>query len=224
MSGGGGAGRAAAGARTGGGVSAAAILLAAGASSRMGESKALLDWGGRPLVAAQVGALAAAGCDPVIVVLGSQAGAVRRALPSGARWTINGAWREGRAGSIRAGARVAPRHVERVVVASVDQPCSASAVRRTLEALAADREARIAVPRHGGRNGHPPVFDAALLPELRRATERGEGLREVRRRWRERTIFVDVEDPAVLLDLNTPEDYRRALAAGLGCSLSGRGG
>ena len=215
MSGGGGAGGAAAGAGTGGGVSTAAILLAAGASSRMGESKALLDWGGRPLVAAQVAALAAAGCDPVIVVLGAQAGAVRRALPRGARWTINGAWREGRAGSIRAGARAVPRHAERVVVASVDQPCSASAVRALVEALGVDGEARIAVPRHGGRNGHPPVFDAALLPELRRASERGEGLREVRRRWRERTIFVEVEDAGVLLNLNTPEDYRRALGRGV---------
>ena len=212
MSGGGGAGGAATRAATGSGVSAAAILLAAGASSRMGESKALLNWGGRPLVAAQVAALAAAGCEPVIVVLGAQAGAVRRALPSGARWTINGAWRQGRAGSIRAGARAIPQHVERVVVASVDQPCPASAVRVTIEALRANPEARIAVPRHGGRNGHPPVFDAALLPELRRATERREGLREVRRRWRERTIFVEVEDAGVLLNLNTPEDYRRALA------------
>ena len=215
MSGGGGACGAAAGAGTGSGVSTAAILLAAGASSRMGESKALLDWGGRPLVAAQVAALAAAGCDPVIVVLGSQAGAVRRALPRGARWTINGAWRQGRAGSIRAGARAVPRHAERVVVASVDQPCSASAVRALVEALGVDRGARIAAPRHGGRNGHPPVFDAALLPELRRASERGEGLREVRRRWRERTIFVEVEDAGVLLNLNTAEDYRRALGRGV---------
>ena len=215
MSGGGGACGAAAGAGTGSGVSTAAILLAAGASSRMGESKALLDWGGRPLVAAQVAALAAAGCDPVIVVLGSQAGAVRRALPRGARWTINGAWRQGRAGSIRAGARAVPRHAERVVVASVDQPCSASAVRALVEALGVDRGARIAAPRHGGRNGHPPVFDAALLPELRRASERGEGLREVRRRWRERTIFVEVGDAGVLLNLNTPGDYRRALARGV---------
>lgn len=196
-------------------MSTAAILLAAGASSRMGQAKSLLDWGGRPLVAAQVEALQAAGCAPVIVVLGARAAAVRGALPPSARWTTNAAWREGRAGSIRAGARAVPAHAARIVVASVDQPCSAEAVRRTIEALAADPEVRIAVPRHDGRNGHPPVFDTALLPELRLVSERSEGLRELRRRWRAATIFVEVDDPLVLLNLNTPEDYRRASQAAM---------
>lgn len=196
-------------------MSTAAILLAAGASSRMGRAKPLLDWGGRPLVAAQVEALQTAGCAPVIVVLGARAAAVRRALPSSARWTVNTAWREGRAGSIRAGARAAPAHAARIVIASVDQPCSAEAVRQTIAALATAPDARIAVPRHDGRNGHPPVFDAALLPELRRVSERSEGLRELRRRWREATIFIEVDDPLVLLNLNTPEDYRRASDAAM---------
>ena len=196
----------------------AAILLAAGASSRMGRAKPLLDWGGRPLVVAQVAALEAAGCAPVIVVLGARAAAVRRALPASARWTTNLAWREGRAGSIRAGARAVPAHTGRVVAASVDQPCSAAAVRRTIEALAADPEARIAVPRHGGRNGHPPVFDGSLLAELREVNERGEGLREVRRRWREATIFVEVDDPLVLVNLNTAADYERGVFGGAGAA------
>lgn len=196
-------------------MSTAAILLAAGASSRMGQAKPLLDWGGCPLVAAQVKVLQAAGCAPVIVVLGARAAAVRRALPPSARWTTNIAWREGRAGSIRAGARAVPAYAERIVIASVDQPCSASAVRRTVAALAANPDAKIAVPRHGGRNGHPPVFAVALLPELRRVSERSEGLRELRRRWRAATIFVEVDDPLVLLNLNTPEDYRRASGAAM---------
>lgn len=197
----------------------AAILLAAGASSRMGRAKPLLDWGGRALVAAQVEALEAAGCGPVIVVLGARAAAVRRALPPSVRWTTNAAWREGRAGSIRAGARAIPSHAERIVIASVDQPCSAEAVRRTVEALGADPAARIAVPRYEGRNGHPPVFNAALLGELRGVSERGEGLREVRRRWRAATIYVEVDEPLVLLNLNTPEDYRAALERAGGAAM-----
>ena len=192
-------------------MTAAAILLAAGASSRMGQPKPLLDWRGQPLVAAQLAALAAAGCDPVIVVLGAHAHAIRRALPPAARSTVNHAWRQGRAGSIRAAARLVPAHIDQIAIASVDQPCSTSAVRCAINALAADPHANIAVPRHAGRNGHPPVFDAALLPELQRVAERSEGLREIRRRWRDATIFVDIDDPTVLLNLNTPDDYRRAL-------------
>ncbi len=191
-------------------MSTAAILLAAGASSRMGQPKALLEWRGQPLVAAQVAALRAAGCDPLIVVLGSQAHQIRAVLPHAAQPVTNHAWRQGRAGSIRAGARAIPAHIDRIVIASVDQPCSAASIRRSIDALSAERDARIAVPRHAGRNGHPPIFDAALLPTLRRVTERNEGLRELRRIWADATIFVDVDDPAVLLNLNTQPDYEAA--------------
>ncbi len=191
-------------------MSTAAILLAAGASSRMGQPKALLDWRGQPLVAAQVAALRAAGCDPLIVVLGSQAQQIRPVLPHDAQPVPNHAWREGRAGSIRAGARAIPAHIDRIVIVSVDQPCSAASVRRSIDALSADPDARIAVPRHADRNGHPPIFDAALLPALCRVTERNEGLRELRRIWADATIFVEIDDPTVLLNLNTQPDYEAA--------------
>ena len=45
----------------------AAVLLAAGESTRMGEPKALLPWGGQPLIAHQVAALHEAGYAPLVV-------------------------------------------------------------------------------------------------------------------------------------------------------------
>ena len=191
-------------------MSAAAILLAAGASSRMGRPKPLLDWHGQPLIAAQVDALAAAGCAPIIAVLGSRAREIRSALPAAAQAVTNHAWRQGRAGSIRAAARAVPAHAKQIVIASVDQPCAPAGIRRTIDALAAEPGARIAVPRYRGRNGHPPAFDAALLPALRRVGERRQGLRAIRRSQRGATIFIEVDDPAVLLNLNSPADYERA--------------
>ncbi|MYK25863.1 MAG: NTP transferase domain-containing protein, partial [Dehalococcoidia bacterium] len=46
------------------------ILLAAGMSTRMGQPKALLDWGGEPLICYQIRQLQEAGVDEVVVVLG----------------------------------------------------------------------------------------------------------------------------------------------------------
>ena len=51
------------------------ILLAAGMSTRMGEPKALLDWGGEPLIRYQIRQIQEAGVDEVALVLGPPGGA-----------------------------------------------------------------------------------------------------------------------------------------------------
>ena len=56
---------------------AAAILLAAGESRRMGSLKALLPWHGSTLLAHQIASLRQAGVDPVVVVLGHEAGRLK---------------------------------------------------------------------------------------------------------------------------------------------------
>ena len=191
----------------------AAILLAAGESARMGELKQLLDWGGRPLVTAQIEALLGADCRPIVVVLGAYANRVRAAIPSGANilLTTNHQWQQGRASSIRAGSRAVPVKAGPVAVVSVDQPASAKVVARLATELDNSDDSLIAVPRHEGRNGHPPIFASQLLPELQNVTERQEGLRQVRRRHADRTIFLEMNDPLVTLNLNTPDAYRRAI-------------
>jgi len=193
-------------------VRAAAVLLAAGASSRMGRAKALLPWRGRPLAAWQAEQLAEH-CGEVVVVLGSRAGSVGGAvagLPR-TRTVINDDWEAGRAGSIRAGVAALGPTADAVVIAGVDQPINAATIAALLDLLDAEPAACIAVPRHGGRNGHPPCFRAALVPELLAVDEATEGLRAVHRRHADATAFVDLDDPTVLLDLNTPRDYDRAL-------------
>ena len=191
----------------------AAILLAAGESTRMGQPKQLLDWKSQPLVTAQAETLLSSGCRPVVVVLGAHSGRVRPLLPgrSDVQITTNRNWREGRASSIRTGARAVPPTVDAVAVVSVDQPTDPSVIQQLKSGLKASPDALIAVPRHDGRNGHPPIFRSQLLPELQNVTERHEGLRQLRRRHADRTIFVVMDNPIVTLNLNTPDAYRRAL-------------
>ncbi len=189
----------------------ATILLAAGESTRMGRPKPLLDWGGATLIDYQVRELLAAGVDDVVVVLGHAAAEVRPHVPPEARVVINQAYREGRASSLRAGAAALADGVDTVVVLSVDQPRPA-AVHRALLAAHREGHALITIPTYQGRRGHPIALAGSLLPELREATEEALGLRGVIEAHAADAREVDFGTAAVLLDINTPEDYERARA------------
>jgi molybdenum cofactor cytidylyltransferase len=186
----------------------AAILLAAGESRRMESPKPLLAWQGATLIEYQIAQLREAGVDDVIAVLGHRSEDVLPlVVASGARGIINETYREGRASSLRAGAAAA-EGAQTVVVLSVDQPRPATVTRRLL----ADHTSGITVPSHHGRRGHPVILDGALLPELRDVDEATQGLRAVISRHATDVHEVPFDSAAVLLDLNTPEDYRRATA------------
>ncbi len=191
----------------------AAILLAAGESTRMGEMKALLPWkSGESLLASQVKALAETAYRPIIVVLGHLAQRLREELARAPQTVIveNPRYHEGRSTSIIAGVQALPRSVGAVLIASVDQPRSLSLLASLRESWLAQRPL-LAIPSLNGRAGHPPLFDAALIPELLAVTEGTEGLREIVSRHRKERLLVPVNDPLALANLNTRNDYEAAL-------------
>ena len=191
----------------------AAVLLAAGESTRMGEPKALLPWGGEPLIAHQVSALHEAGYGPLVVVLGHDAERVAAALPAHVTLeaAVNARYEEGRTTSIVLGVlRLIEAAVDGVVIASVDQPRSAGMLRTLREAFERERP-QIAVPSLDGRPGHPPLFSGGLLSELLKVSEGTEGLRQVMRDFHEGRLLVPVDDPLTLTNLNTHEEYEAAL-------------
>jgi len=196
--------------------SVSAILLAAGESTRMGQPKALLDWHGRPLVAYQARELAAVDAvADIIVVTGHGPDAVRdavRDIPK-VRTAHNARYRTGKVSSILTGLDAVSPDATGVLLLAVDQPRPAAVHAR----LIAERErtrAPIALPTHAGRRGHPVLFAASLLPELRRIDEATLGIRAVLGRHAAEVLAVPFDDPDVLADLNTPEDIARAGDAG----------
>ena len=114
----------------------AAVVLAAGSASRMGRPKQVLLFQGEALVARAVQAASASGCDPVIVVLGAHAAAVREVLDS-KRVTLveNLRWETGLSSSIRAGL-AAIGGADNVLLLLADQPyVTGDLVRRLRKAL-----------------------------------------------------------------------------------------
>ena len=188
-----------------------AILTAAGESTRMARPKPLLPWRGSPLVRCQVESLLQGGVDEVVVVLGHLHEKVAPHVSGrGVRWVLNPDYRTGRTSSIRAGLAALDPSTDAVILLGVDQPRPPEIIRAVLEAHA-DAPAPITAPRHGGRGGHPAVFAVSLLPELARITEQRQGVREVYEAHRDEVQRVEVDDPVVRLDLNTPEEYEAAL-------------
>jgi molybdenum cofactor cytidylyltransferase len=177
------------------------ILLAAGSARRFGSDKrfALLQ-AGDTLIARSARVLAQA-VDECIVVVGCDDSPERFAalLPG---WKViraeNSA--EGMGASLASAARVLPGEWDGCLVALADKPF----VRR--ETALVVREAlldRIVVPCYGGEWGHPVGFPRRLFPAL--AALHGEsGGRSLIVAEASSACFLDVDDPGVQLDIDTP--------------------
>ena len=193
----------------------AAILLAAGESRRMGELKALLPWQGQSLISHQVGALSDAGVDRIIVVLGYRHEELEAELQgkAGTEQVLNPDYLLGKTTSIKAGLRALEKNLpESLLLLNVDQPRSSAVLSEILRRHRA-ASPLITIPTHGGKGGHPVVFDGALLDDLSRIEEETQGIREVVRRHSHGIQRSEMDTPEILWDLNTPEQYQAALEA-----------
>lgn len=181
------------------------IVLAAGASTRLGQPKGLLSVQGEPAVSRCARLLGEAGCDDVVVVVGADAERVARAVPAASgRVVTHAAWSQGQTTSVQAALRALDASCC-FLVWPVDRP----AVRlETVRAILRAEEGAIRVPTQGGRRGHPVHFDASLRTEIL-SLGSTDPLHEVVRREPQRVHEVPVDDPGVLLNVDTPQDVDR---------------
>lgn len=201
-------------AETGPPLPAAGFVPAAGLSSRMGSPKALLPLDGVPFLVRTIRALREGGCSPVIVSVrdsGDEIGLL--ALSEADRVVVPS---DPERGPI-AGLQAALPHVEPdragLMVLPVDHPLvQATTVTALLEAGRASPESLILQPTCSGRSGHPVLFRSEVFPELMEQ-DLAEGARTVVRRDPERVGRIEVEDPGILANLDTPADLSRHTGA-----------
>lgn len=187
-----------------------AILLAAGESRRMGYPKPLLRLGSRTFLEILAAAMLQSAAR-LIVVVGAHAGAVRDAVPDDPRIVVveNPGYLRGQLSSIKAALPHVSPDAGGALVHLADHPM----VRAETFAAVIDGFRRlqkpIAIARYRGRRGHPVLFARELFAELAAAPE-DQGARVVVAADAARVAYIDVDDPGVLTDLDTPEDLERA--------------
>ena len=190
------------------------VILAAGRSSRMGRPKALLPHadGTTTFLAHGVSTCRAAGAGPVLVV-GRTGDAGLRAETErlAATFVTNPDPDRGQLSSLLAGLDVAERDyaAEAIMVLPVDVPLITTPGIRALLDAATMRAEPIVRAVSGGRHGHPVIFKRAVFAELR-DVDPALGARAVVRADAGRVAEVDVGSASSLIDVDTPDDYRRA--------------
>ncbi len=203
----------------------AALVLAAGASSRMGRPKAALPLGAGlgTVLSRGVAALLDAGVPRVVVVAGAHPDAVRDALDeTDARVSVvdNSAWADGQLSSLICGLNaVDDGRIEAVLMTLVDVPLVAPATVRRLIDTWRETRAPIVRPARGDMHGHPVLFDRRIFAELR-AADPTRGAKPVVHAHAHEIANVAVDDEGAFLDLDTPEDYARALALAARLSIA----
>ncbi len=170
----------------------------------MGQTKALLDYRGQTFLERILLTIAQSSIGGPIVVLGHDRASIleRIEIPE---WVYNPNYEEGMTTSFQAGIRVLPDDLSAAMLFLVDHPLISL---DTIEQLGAQASAEsIVVPVQNGRRGHPVLFGRRVLDEVLQLPPDRSANRVVTARP-ERIVEVTVDDPGVLVDVDTPEEFR----------------
>lgn len=180
----------------------AGLLLAAGAGRRFGAPKALVSLGGKLFVDSAAELLKAAGCDPVVVVLGAKADEVRAlACLEGVTVVDNPHWESGMGSSLRTGLH-AIGIADAVLVLPVDTPGVTVAALHRLIDLAEPKALARAV--YDGVVGHPVLIGSDHFAGVMASAAGDQGARDYLKANTVRHVeCADVADGA---DVDRPED------------------
>jgi molybdenum cofactor cytidylyltransferase len=186
-----------------------AVILAAGQSSRMGEPKSLLEMGSETFLERTIHMLKFAGCRYIVAVVnGADDWTERLADATGAAIVINDNPESQQIDSLRLGIRALPHDWDAVAVLPVDIPLIADSTAKTIIDTVRAERPELTLPFHNGVAGHPVVIGRQLEQEVMEQ-QWEEGVRSLIMSHGRNLREVKVVDPAILIDIDSKEDYWR---------------
>lgn len=185
-----------------------AVIAAAGLSARMRDFKPLLCLGDSTVVRHTVAALRGAGVQDILVVTGYQSAVLERHLNSdGVMFLKNERFAQtDMLTSLQLGLAALPPGGDRVFVTPADVPLVSPQTLRQLLAV----EAQAVRPLYQGRGGHPLLLRSDAVRTVLDWHGPG-GLKGLLNTGALETVCVETADPGILMDADTPRDYKGLL-------------
>jgi molybdenum cofactor cytidylyltransferase len=186
------------------------IVLAAGKSSRMRENKLLLKLDGETLIEHVVNVAKKSRVDEVIVVLGYEATKIKELLAKiDCKFAVNENYMKGQSESVKVGLSAISDNAEAVMILPADVALvDWESINKVVEEYLRSRS-RIVIASHNHQSGHPILMDRTIIPEVSRIDEETRGLKAVINRHRAEVNYVEIGTEAVLIDIDTREEFDR---------------
>ena len=184
------------------------IILAAGLSKRMGVFKPLMPVGRHPAILRNIHTAEAAGVFDIVVVTGYMHEALKNVLHAhkpDLRLIHNSRYREDMILSVRSGVSALAEDTDGFFLLPAD--CCAISKYTLSSLINAFKEINASVvthPEFEGKRGHPPLIPAKYIDRIV-SDDSANGLKGILDSLP--AIEIDTNDPGVLLDMDTPEDY-----------------
>lgn len=185
----------------------AVLIIAAGYSSRMNDFKPLLPLGKTSALQRLIETYKAHGLRHIYVVVGHRHEEIEGVLKDeNVTVVYNEAYDKGMFSSIQKGLSAIDASVRAFYMNPVDIPLiKVQSLERLFEAYARE-EKGVIYPTFLGRKGHPPLIDMKYKEHILSSNGEG-GLKRVLETFNEDAQYVPVCDQAVLMDMDTQEDY-----------------
>lgn len=183
-----------------------AVIAAAGMSSRMGAFKPLMKIGEITIIEQIIITFQRAGIDTIVVVTGNKAELVEKQVRHmGVSCILNEEYEHTQMlESAKIGLEYIQMQCDRVFFVPVDIPLfQVATVTKLLE-----REEMIVSPCYRDKGGHPLLLDSQVIDDI--LEYQGEnGLKGALRSKGRSFCRVEVDDPGILYDADTQEDYKK---------------
>ena len=191
----------------------AGIILAAGAATRFGQPKQLLRLKGKYLIERVLDAALNSRLGRVVLVLGFAHQKIQKALGKKLRHAklqieVNPHYQKGQGHSLQVGLSSVINTFPAVMFLLADQPLvDAATINCLLDKFwSADKD--IGVPTFHGKRGNPSIFSQKFYQHIMKI--KGDiGARQIINAHPERVLEIEIKNPLLFSDVDTPEDFEK---------------